>query len=163
MENGIIIYYSLEGNTEYVSELLSEKLAYDLVKLEPVEDIDKKGFKRYLIGGSQVIKKKEPILKEYNLELENYHNIILASPVWAGSFVPAFRSFFKKEKTNLINKNVSFVACHDGGPGKIIENFKNEISENYFFKELLLKKTLKNKEKSTEIILQWSKEYLDEL
>ena len=163
MEKGLIVYYSLEGNTHYVAEILSENLGFDMLRIEPVEDIEKKGFKRFLSGGSQVIRKKEPELKKYSVDFENYSQLILASPVWAGSFVPAFRTFLGREKANIKNKSVSIIGCHDGGPGKIIDNFKNEIPENHFYKDLLLKKTLKDKEKNTEIIFNWIKEFKNEL
>lgn len=163
MEKGLIVYYSLEGNTHYVAGILSESLGFDVLRIEPVEDIDKKGFKKYLVGGSQVMRKKEPELKKYEIDFENYSQLILASPVWAGSFVPAFRTFFGRERSNIKNKSISIIGCHDGGPGKIIDNFKREVPENHFYKELLLKKTLKDKEKNTEIIFDWIKEFKNEL
>ncbi len=55
MKDTLVIYYSLEGNTELVATELAEKLDADILAVKPLKDIDAGGFGKYFWGGSQVV------------------------------------------------------------------------------------------------------------
>lgn len=158
MKKGLIVYYSLEGNTDFISNKLSNELSFDTLKIKPKEEIKSKGFMKYIWGGAQVFMKKEPDLEDYTFESSLYDTIIFATPVWAGTFTPPIKTFLTREKNGIKEKNIAFVACHDGGLGKTFENFKKELNNNHFIGELPIEKALKNKKESEELIKLWIKE-----
>lgn len=43
MSKSLVIYYSLEGNVEFVAEELAEELGADTFRVETVKDYPKKG------------------------------------------------------------------------------------------------------------------------
>ncbi len=158
MKRGLIVYYSFEGNTSFISNKLGEALEFDTLEIKPKKELRSKGFMKYVWGGAQVIMKKEPEIEKYNFQSKLYDTIIFASPVWAGTFTPPIKTFLSQEKENIKGKNIAFVACHDGGLGKTFENFEKELNNNHFIGELPIEGALKNKKESEELIKLWIKE-----
>jgi flavodoxin len=159
-KKGLIVYYSLDGNTEYVVNKLLEKSNFDIIKLSPKKDITGKGLSKYFWGGSQVFMKKTPELNDYNKEINNYDTIIIGTPVWAGNFTPAIRSFLIKEKENLKNKKIFIFACFDGSSGKTFENFEEFIDKNSIISTLGIKSCIKNKEENDIYIEEWINKFI---
>ena len=93
----IIVYYSLEGSTRKVAERLSEDLNADLLELVPVKPVKNNGLK-FMQGGGQVMFKKCPKLQAYNFNVADYDRVILGTPIWAGCFTPAIRTFLKENE-----------------------------------------------------------------
>ncbi|MGD1823025.1 MAG: flavodoxin family protein [Pleomorphochaeta sp.] len=124
MKKTLILYYSYEGHTEKLAKDLATKFDLAIEKIEPINEKSTKGFSKYLWGGSQVIFKKRPKLKEKNIDLNDFENIIIASPVWAGEVTPAIYSFI--EQNNLTDKNIYLFYTHQGGHKNVISKFEKE-------------------------------------
>lgn len=108
-----IVYYSLNGNIRYVSGKIAKELGADLFELVPVKAYPDKGMKKFIWGGSAVTFKKKPELESYTFNAADYELVIIATPVWAGSFTPPLRTFF--EDNNLTGKKIAVVASSAGG------------------------------------------------
>ena len=54
MSKDLVVYYSLEGNTEYVAEKIREKTGADLLKLVPKKAYHDKGLAKFLWGAVRV-------------------------------------------------------------------------------------------------------------
>ncbi|MDP8211607.1 MAG: flavodoxin [Candidatus Stygibacter australis] len=123
-----IIYFSLTGFTKSIAETMAKVLDADLIPLltEDAQSKDSK-FISILKGGSQVMGKKKPKLIEYNFNPADYDLVIIGTPVWAWSFVPALRTFFGEH--DLAGKKVAVYATHQGGPGKTLKNMIAEMPE----------------------------------
>lgn len=67
---------------------------------------------KFLFVGMDVVLKKTPKLEPLNKRPESYDLVVLATPVWGGSYVPAIRSFLTEY--NLSGKNVILVATAAG-------------------------------------------------
>ena len=110
MENKIlVVYYSLEGNTKLIAEAVSKAVSGDILQIKPEKDINPKSKMRYLIGGKKSITKEKPELMPYDVKAEDYDVLFIGTPVWAGNFTPAIRSFFAK--TNLKSKKIALFNC----------------------------------------------------
>jgi flavodoxin len=135
----IIVYYSLTGNTEYVSNIIKDKLKTDILKLEPIKKYHDKGFTKFLFGGKSAVMKEEPSLKEYNFNGDKYDNVILALPVWASCITPPIRTFIKENRESLKDKSISIVICYSGGGAdKVIDKTKEFLEIDSFKHELIL-------------------------
>ena len=84
----IVVYFSLEGNTEYVAEKISDYLKTDTLRLEPVKEYPRGNFSKFFWGGKSVVFGETPKLVPYNFDASKYDVIIIGTPVWAGSFTP---------------------------------------------------------------------------
>lgn len=154
MNKPIILYYSYDGNTEKLANSLASNYDLKCVKLEPKKDLDKKGFSKYVWGGFQVISKKRPEIKPIDINLDDFDNIILASPIWAWEIAPTIYSFV--EKHDLKNKTISLFYTHQGGHKDAIEKFKKTTNLNLFstFDCLNVHKDYENQK---EKLLNWFK------
>ncbi len=74
----LVVYYSKSGNTETVAKEISKAVNGELIKIELIKDISF-GWAAFtaLLG----LKGK---IKTINCSIEDYDNIFIGSPVWAG-------------------------------------------------------------------------------
>lgn len=149
----LVVYYSLDGNTRFAAQTLSEATGADLLELVPVKKMTRGGLK-FLWGGKQVIMKEKPKLLPLEKNPEDYDVIILGTPVWAGSYAPAIRTFLAENE--IKNKKVALYACYGGSAGKSLEKLRKEIPENEFLPEGGFAEPLKNADKGAEQVKEWA-------
>lgn len=150
----LVVYYSFEGNTKLIAEAIAEELGADLLQLRLKKEMKSKGFMKYLWGGSQVMMKKEPELLPLDKNPENYELIFIGTPVWAWSFAPPLKTFFKT--VSLKNKKVALFSCNGGQNGKTFEKMKIELAGNDIIGEMeFFEPLLKEKEKNINKAVEW--------
>ena len=64
----IIVYYSLEGNTEYTAKEIAAKLGADLLRLEPVKAYPTGKVSKFVWGGKSAMMAETPQLKPYQFD-----------------------------------------------------------------------------------------------
>ena len=111
----IIIYYSLEGNTDYTAKLLSEELGADLLRLEPITPYPTDN-KKFFAGGKDATLGIEPPLKPYSFNADDYDTVVLGTPLWAWTFAPPLKTFISSN--NLSGKKLAFFVSSGGGSDK---------------------------------------------
>ena len=131
MNKKLVLYYSLEGHTKKVAEIIASNIDADIYEIKPENEIKSKGFSKYLWGGSQVIMAKKPKIMNIEIELEKYDEIFLGTPIWAWNFAPPIRTLL--EDGYLKNKKISYFYTHGGGPKKAEEKGIEEINKNNIF------------------------------
>ena len=138
----LIIFYSFEGSTRFVSDAIAQEIKADILELKVRNDIKTKGFMKYFWGGKQVFQKKAPELLPFDRDPDDYELIFIGTPVWAFTYAPALRTFFNKIK--LEDKKIALFCCHEIGPAKADENMKKELEDNDIISENDFVNVLKN-------------------
>ena len=110
----LVVFYSLEGNTEYVAEKIREKTGADLLKLVPKKAYHDKGFAKFFWGGKSAVMAEKPELEPYNVDLSEYERLIFGFPVWASNYTPPIRTFVLDNKSALSGKKLAAFACQSG-------------------------------------------------
>ena len=110
-----IVYFSLNGNTEYVASELAGKLGADAIKLTPKKAFPDSGFKKFLWGGKSAVMKEKPELEPYEFDAEKYGRVIFGTPVWASRFTPPIRTFVADNADALKGKRFAAFTCFSGG------------------------------------------------
>lgn len=110
----LIVYYSLEGNTEYSAGKIAEATGADVLKLVPKKTYPDKGAKKFLWGGKSAVFGETPELEPYQTNIEDYERIIIGFPVWASTFAPPIRTFVSEHKDTLKQKEICVFACQAG-------------------------------------------------
>ena len=110
----LVVYYSLEGNTAYVSEKIKEKTGADILRLIPKKAYSDKGFAKFFWGGKSAVMGEKPELEPYDVDLAEYDRIIFGFPVWASNFTPPLRSFIADNMEALKGKRFAVFACQSG-------------------------------------------------
>ena len=154
----IIIYYTLEGNTKFAAQELAKHLNADILELQPEKPVKAKGFSKYIWGGKQVVMNEKPQLKPYDYKNAGYDLTILASPIWASNFAPAFTTFLYDNK---IKGKVALLGCNDGGGcEKAFTTLKEKLKDNEIIATLDIISPLKNQEETREKVKKFSKQLL---
>lgn len=115
--NVLIVYYSYEGATQLIAEHMKEVSSADLLQLKVVDEKQRTGFGKYFWNGQQVMMKKKPALEPYTLNPSDYDLIVIGTPIWAGTFTPAIRTFL--EDSELSGKKVAYFYTDLGGSAKM--------------------------------------------
>ena len=133
----LIVYYSLEGNTEYVAKKIADACGFDTLRLVPVKKYPDSGFKKFLWGGKSAVMAETPDLEPYTFDAGIYDRIVFGFPVWAGNVTPPIRTFVKDN--DLKGKRIAAFACQSGsGAEKAFVKLKSAIGINDLEAELVL-------------------------
>lgn len=108
----IIVYYSLEGNTDHAAKKIADITGADLLRIAPKKAYPTGGFRKFFWGGKSAVMGEAPELEPYTFDAAAYGRVILGFPVWAGNMAPPIRTFVKEN--DLHGKAVSAFACQSG-------------------------------------------------
>lgn len=133
----LIVYYSLEGNTEYAARQIAGELGADTLRLEPVKAYPDSGFRKFLWGGKSAVMAETPALAPYQFDGAGYDCVILGFPVWAGNVTPPIRTFIKEN--DLRGKRIAAFACQSGsGAEKAFARLRQALGADGLAAELIL-------------------------
>ena len=122
----IIVYYSLEGNTDYAAKRIASEIGADTLRIKPVKEIPRKGLKKFLWGGKSAVMAQTPALEAYDCNLDDYDRIVIGFPVWAGNITPPVRTFIMEN--DMTGKKVAAYACQSGsGAEKAFDKLKKAL------------------------------------
>lgn len=121
-----VVYFSLNGNCDYVAQEIKKQIGADLIRLETVKPYPKNAAGLFFIGGGSAIKGDKPELKPYQFHGSDYDKVIIISPNWADHYVPAVNTFLAKHA--LSGKKLGFIMCSKGGTG---EKFFDKLYATY--------------------------------
>ena len=129
----LVVYYSLEGNTEYVAKRIGEKTGADLLRLIPKKAYHDKGFAKFFWGGKSAVMAEKPELEAYDVDLPEYERIVFGFPIWASNFTPPIRTFVEDNKKELNGKKIAAFACQSGsGAEKALAKLAKAVGINDF-------------------------------
>ena len=133
----VIVYYSLEGNTDLAAKKIAEKTGADLLRLEPEKAYPDSGFRKFFWGGKSAVMAETPELRPYAFDPAAYERIIFGFPVWAGNITPPLRTFIKENDLNA--KRFAVFACESGsGAEKAFAKMKALLGIERFDAEVIL-------------------------
>ena len=151
----LVVYFSLEGNTKFLVEAIAKEIECDVLELKPKKAYSKGRISKYFSGGRSVFFKQKPELISKDVDINNYKNIIIGTPIWCGTYAPPIDTFISNNKIKY--KNVAIFACHGGGGAdKCFNNLKSILKDNNIIGKISFVDPLKgNKEKSAQDIREW--------
>ena len=79
----ILVYYSLEGNTDWAAKRIAGDLGVDTLRLDTVKTYPDKGFKKFFWGGKSALMAETPKLQPYRFDPDAWDRVIIGFPVWA--------------------------------------------------------------------------------
>ena len=154
MEKTLLVYYTLEGNTGFVADILHQYDNIDVEQLKPQKEPPKEGFGKFLVGGGSALFQSDPKLLPLQANIDDYPNIILAFPIWAGTYPPAIGTFLKQYPFQ--GKNVRIIACSGGGNAeKAFAKITEKVSGNTVIGTLSLISPLQHQEETKVKIKEW--------
>lgn len=129
----LIVYYSLEGNTEYAAQRIKEKLGAHIRRLDPIKPYSNKGISKFIWGGKSALMAEKPDLEDYNVDMTRFDRVIFGFPVWASTFAPPLRTFIEENREGLKGKRFAAFACQAGnGAKKALAKLEECVGETAF-------------------------------
>ena len=152
----LIVFYSFDGNTKLIAENIADEIGADLLELKPVKEITRNNFLKYFSGGKDAMTKAEPELLPFSIKPGDYDLIFIGTPVWAWTYAPALRTFFKQVK--LVNKKIALFCCHGGRPRNFFEKFEEAVTGNTIVGKIEFKDPIRNQQdRDVQIARDWAK------
>lgn len=161
MENHVkklVIYYSLDGNTAFIAKTIAEATGADVLELKLKKPFKAKGPLKFFLAGMQVFLKKKPELLPLEKNPAEYDVLFIGTPIWAGNYNPAFRTFFST-KTLTGKKIALFCSCADNGE-KAFENMKNVLQGNEIIGQMGFRLPLKDEAESAKKVKEWAQDMI---
>lgn len=126
-----IIYYSKNGNTKILAELLEEKYQGRIVELK--ETCKRRGFIGFMKSGYQATRRKQSkLIGTPWAKIGEFDMLYLCSPIWAGKITPAVNTFLANADLNG-KEVVLFTIMAD-------PNLKDVEKEHGYVKQLIEEK-----------------------
>lgn len=128
MADTIIVYYSLEGNVDFLARELAGELGADVFRLETVKEYPKKGLAKFFHGGKDAVTSSRPELKAAVPSLAAYSTVVIGTPVWASRPAPPLNTFLFG--ADLAGKRVGLFASSAGGNArKCLSAMREAVAE----------------------------------
>lgn len=153
MNQKLIVFFSYTNNTKTIAQKIKEKLNCDILEIKTV--------KPYSRDYQTVVEDEQnseasthlPEIEKININLNQYHTIILGTPVWWYRPVPAVRTFLTEN--DLSGKTIIPFATNGGWIGRTFEEIKKLCPNSNIINEINIvfeNNQLKTKETKIE---QW--------
>jgi len=113
MNKTLVLYYSLEGNVDFLCKALANEASADLCRLETVKEYPKKGLMKFIHGGRDASFGFKPELKNSLPELSQYQSLVLGTPVWAGKMSAPLNTYINQ--SDFTGKYVYLLVSSAGG------------------------------------------------
>ena len=116
----LVVYYSYTGNTKKIAEMIKNKLDCDILELEPLTPFSTDYDEVVNEYQNNSIDNKEVPIKDINVNLDNYDEIIIGTQVWWYTISPVFatHSSFMQRTYDQISQDL----CINNNPATIIVN-----------------------------------------
>lgn len=122
-----VIFYSLSNNTKEAAEYISDKLGADLFHIELKKPMPDSFNKQILLGGMQSSMGMTPRIKEISINIDDYDEIILGTPIWAGKAAAPINTLLKNYK--VADKITAVFTFSGGGDNdKCISALKEKLN-----------------------------------
>lgn len=154
-----IVYYSLEGNSEFTAQQIAKELHAELLPLHPVKAYPTGKVSKLIWGGKSAVMSEKPALEPYQFDKADCGRIIFGFPVWASKIAPPLRTFIRDNDLSGI-RFAAFACQTAGGSDKAFIQLKSELSIDAFDAELVLNDP---KIKPDDANLQKIKEFCEKL
>ena len=124
-----VIYYSLEGNMDYVAQKIGENGTTDLYRLIPKKEYPKGKVSKYVWGGKSATFGERPALVDPKISLDQYDTLVIGTPIWAATMTPPIHTFLHDSK--IEGKRIILVAtCAGEGNEKAFAKMKEYLTGN---------------------------------
>lgn len=123
--NTLVIYYTFTDNCKIIANNFNNSIETDIVEIKEI--LKKNKLTAYTIGILKAISKRGCSIYPIELNIENYNNICLVTPVWADSLPPAVYSFIREY--DMSNKNVNAILCYAKSGEKASKLLQDEFKK----------------------------------
>ena len=93
----LVVYFSYTDHTKQIVKMIQERVACDVLELQPIKEYSK-DYQKVVDEETGNNQDKIIGIKNYDYKINDYDEIIIGTPVWWYTMVPAIRTFLKDSK-----------------------------------------------------------------
>ena len=116
----LIVYFSHSGNTKRIADKIAAAVPADVARIETVVPYTGSMNEVSAQGKREVESGYKPEIKPLNVNPSDYDRIVIGTPTWWYTMVPAVATFFAS--TDLSGKDVVLYMTNAGWPGHVISD-----------------------------------------
>ena len=120
MRKAVIVYYSMDGNTQQIAEAIQQETGFPLVRLEPMVPYTGTDEEIIAQGQEEVNRGFRPELQPIQQPLEDYNTFVVGTPTWWYTMASPVLSFLSM--VNWQGKTLVPFQTHAGWPGHALED-----------------------------------------
>lgn len=120
----LVLYCTVDGNTQAVAEAIAEAIDADVAKLVRVKKVKGFGFFNNLKLRSEVLRKKKPDIFPFKWDPRDYDLIFIGTPVWYDSYNPIYNTLFNVIK--IYDRKVALFSTGEKPDTKALTKLTND-------------------------------------
>jgi flavodoxin len=123
----LVIYYSqARGNTKRIAEMIAQKTGADITAIETA--VPYTGTYEEIVdqGQKEVNRGFQPKIKDLEVDIAEYDEIIIGTPTWWYTMAPAVLTFLNS--TDFSGKKVAIFQTHGGWPAHALKDMRALLS-----------------------------------
>lgn len=121
MTDTLVIYYSFTGNAKKIANYVKEKKNADILELEPKTPFSS-SYDEVVDEWQNNDIKRDVEIKDVNVDLSKYKNIVLITCTWWYEISPVMKRFLKKY--DLSGKNIITASTNAGWIGHSLKDYE---------------------------------------
>ncbi len=118
----LVAFYSRAGNTKKIAEKIANNLNADVDEI--IDKKDRSGIKGCFSGPIDILLNNETEIENKKNPLE-YDLVVIGTPVWVGTMVPAIKTYLSKNKFN----RVAFFCTYNNGAGRTFKEMEKSTGK----------------------------------
>ena len=159
----LVVYYSFTGDVQAIVGELTKQISADVVEVEPAEEGLDYAANNYAIGSSLIAAIRAnpddagsyPEIKPLDVDLSQYDNIIVATPLWWSQMSAPMQTFLFQNGAKMSGKTVGLiVSSHSSGISSVVSDAKRLIS-NVVWSGDALWVNASNRSQTSSLISEW--------
>lgn len=152
-----VIYFSLDGNTRHLAEIIAESTGGTLIEIRPERKQEQESSLKHIWGSKQVTLPEEPSIIPVEEEFERYDLLFLGTPVWAGGAAPPICTFIKERE--FFRKEFALFVSYSGRTGRVFQELRKRLAGNEILGEIGVREPLEQSgSELEERIRAWARE-----
>lgn len=136
MTDTLVIYYSFTGNAKKIANYVKEKKNADILELEPKTPFSS-SYDEVVDEWQNNDIKRDVEIKDVNVDLSKYKNIVLITCTWWYGISPVMKRFLKEY--DLSGKNIITASTNAGWIGHSLKDYEELLKDSNIKGELDLR------------------------
>lgn len=124
----LVLYFTVDGNTEAVAEAIAKKVDADIARLVRVKRVRGFGFFNNLKLRMEVLRKKKPDIFPFKYDPRDYDLIYIGTPNWYNSYNPVYNTLFHVIK--IYDRKIALFSTGETESTKAVDKLADKLHES---------------------------------
>ena len=162
----LVVYYSFTNDTRTIVGQLTDQMEADVYEVQPAEEGLDYAANNYAIGSRLIAAIREapeqassyPSIKQNKVDLSQYDNIIIATPLWWSNMAAPMQTFLFEHGREMAGKHVALiVSSQSSGISSVVADARRLVPDAVWAGDALWINR-SNRSRTASLLAEWLKE-----